>query len=69
MTLAIALFVVGLLLFGAGLVVFEKYSPLNSTSKIEWQFLAGVLGMLLGAGLVFWGIVQWLSVRICQCVS
>lgn len=64
MKLAIALFVVGLLLFGAGLTVFEKYSPFNTTSPIMWQYWIGLVVMLVGVGLALTGYAQWLVARI-----
>jgi hypothetical protein len=62
--LAITLFIAGIVIFAAGLLYFEKYSPLNPGVAVTWQFILGVIGVTVGLGVLLAGSVQWLIATI-----
>jgi len=62
--LAITLFIAGIIIFAAGLLYFEKYSPLNPGVAVTWQFILGVIGITVGLGVLLAGAVQWLVATI-----
>lgn len=60
MKIAVPLFVIGLIVVGVGLFGFERYSPINTTDAILWQFTASLIALIIGVGMSLLGSLKLL---------